>query len=93
MNSCFPVQFAMILLFSRLEYQRRHAVQGSRVAGVAAVENLGDGGGRVGSHVEGSGRRHLDRLINHFGHSTEQEARIIAERRQVLILLRSFEGL
>ena len=80
-------------LFSRLEHERGRAVHGSRVAGVAAVENLSDGGGRVGGHVENSGRVHLDRLINHFSHSTKQEARVVAERCQILFPLRRSGGL
>ena len=75
-----PVALFKSFLFSRLEHERCRAVHGSRVAGVAAVENLGDGGGRVGGHVENSRHVHLDRLINHFGLSTEQETRVVAER-------------
>lgn len=80
-------------LFSGLENEGIQAVRSSRVAGVAAVENLGDGGGRVGCHVEGGRGVHLDRRINHFGHSCKQEARVVAERGQVLFLLGRFGGL
>ena len=81
------------VLFSRLEYERVRAIRHGGIAGVAAVENLSDGRSCVGSHVESGRRVHLDRLVNHFGESTKQEARVIAEMRYILILIGRFLGL